>query len=751
MEKLNSISTPLDFTTFRTCPLCEATCGLEITYKNGKAITIKGDKKDVFSKGYMCPKGAALSQLHNDPDRLRHPLIRTGSTFREASWEEAFEHIEKTFMSIIEKHGRDAVAAYLGNPCSHTLDANLCAPIMLRALKTKNIYSASTVDQMPKHVSCGFMFGGPTTVPVPDIDRSAHLIILGANPLASNGSLATAPDFPGRLRALKKRGGKLVVIDPRRTRTAKLADEYIAIKPGSDIFLLLAMANVLFAEKKIQPGILAKHINGLDAIEKAVVDFTPESVENACGIPANVIRRLTSELAAAKSAAVYGRMGISVNRFGTAANWMVDVLNILTGNLDRPGGVMFPLPAHMPLKTKPGRRKWHTGRWKSRVRNLDEVKGEFPIHTLCDEIETPGKGQIKALLTVAGNPVIALPNSARVDKALAGLNFMISVDFYISASTRHAHVILPPTGPLTTAHCDTAFYSLAVRNIAHYSPPDFPKPTSEMDKWEILYKLGAIFNGLGATTDISVIDDITIEKFVTDSISKPGSPHTEKSEEILTSLKQYHGPDRILDFMIRTGAYGDQFGLNPQGLNLEKLKTHVHGLDLGPLKPQIPGILSTHSGKIELAPTPFIDDLKRIASDLNKKDTPELLLIGRRHLRTNNSWLANIPSLVAGPSRCTLQIHPKDAARIGLMDGDMAAISSQTGTLTVRVEITQDLRCGVVCFPHGWGHDQEGVSMKVARKHGGINTNLITDEAQFDPISGNSVLNGVPVTIVPAL
>lgn len=742
MEKINSSSSPSDFTTYRTCPLCEATCGLAITYKKGKAVSVRGDKKDVFSKGYLCPKGAALAQLHDDPDRLRHPLIRTGSTFREASWEDAFEYIENAFMSIVEKHGRDAVAAYLGNPCSHMLAANLCGPIMLRALNSKNIYSASTVDQMPRHVSCGFMFGSPVTIPVPDIDRSTHLIILGANPMASNGLIATAPDFPGRLRALKKRGGKIVVIDPRRTRTAKLADEYIAIRPGSDIFLLLAMANVLFAEKKIQPGRLAEHINGLDAIEKAVVDFTPESVQNACGIPADVIRRLAGELAAAENAAVYGRMGISVNRFGTAANWMVDVLNILTGNLDRPGGVMFPLPVHMPLETKPDKRKWLTGRWKSRVKGIGEIKGEFPIHTLCDEIETPGKGQIKALLTVAGNPAISLPNSARVDKALAGLDLMISVDYYVNASTRHAHVILPPTGPLTTAHFDIAFYNFAVRNIANYSPPDLPKPSSEMDLWEILYKLSAIFKGLGAATDISVFDDMTIENLVSNT--------TGRSEEILTSLKQYRGPDRILDLMIRTGAYGDGFGRNPEGLNLEKLKTHFHGLDMGPLKPRIPGILNTPSGKIELAPPLFINDLERIASELIKKETAELLLIGRRHLRTNNSWLANIPSLVAGSSRCTLQVHPEDAARIGLTDGGMATISSRTGTLTVPVEITQDLRPGVVCFPHGWGHDQEGVAMNVARKHGGINTNLITDEAQFDPVSGNSLLNGVPVTVVSA-
>lgn len=736
-----------DFTSYRTCPLCEATCGLEISYKNGAAVTVRGDKKDVFSKGYLCPKGAALASLHNDPDRLRRPMIRKGTDFHEVSWAEAFDHIETHLLPIMGKQGRDAVGLFLGNPCSHTLAASLCLPPMLKALGSKNIFTSSTVDQMPKHVSCGLMFGGPRTIPVPDIDRTSHMLVLGGNPLASNGSLATAPDFPGRLRALKKRGGKLVVIDPRRTETARLADEYIAIKPGGDIFLLLAMTSVLFEEGLIQPGRLADYINGLELIRAETAAFTPERVQHACGVKADVIRRLARELAAAPNAAVYGRMGISTVRFGTAANWMIDVLNVVTGNLDRPGGVMFPLPAHVPGKTKPGGKGWSLGRWKSRVKGLPEICGEYPSHTLCDEIETPGKGQIRALLTVAGNPVIGLPNAARVDSALAGLEFMISVDFYVNATTRHAHVILPPTGPLTTAHYDVSFYNLAVRNIAHYSPPDLPKPADEMDKWEILYKLGSIFGGYGSKTDISVMDDVVIEKAVGDAADKPGSPLSDTRDDILKLLKQNHGPDRILDFMIRTGAYGDFFGGNPQGLTLKKIKTHIHGLDLGPLKPQIPGILKTPSGKIELAPERLINDIPRITSALNEPEEETLLLIGRRHLRTNNSWLANIPALITGPPRCTLQVHPIDAVRLGLKDGGLAEMSSNTGSLISPVEITEDLRPGVVCFPHGWGHDLKGVTMSVAREYGGINKNLITDENDFDPLSGNSVLSGIPVKI----
>lgn len=736
-----------EYIRYRTCPLCESTCGLAITYRDGRAVSVTGDKKDVFSRGYLCPKGAALVRLHDDPDRLRRPLIRNGSAFQEATWAEAFKHVEDHLMPIIGQHGRDAVGVYLGNPCSHTPAATLCLPTALKALKSKNIFTASTVDQMPKHVACGLMYGGPLTIPVPDIDRTAHLLIIGANPMVSNGSLATAPDFPGRLRALKKRGGKLVVIDPRRTRTAKMADTHIAIKPGADIFLLLAMANVLFGENRLHPGHLEAHINGLETLRDAITGFTPERVQDACGVPANVIRRLALDLAAASSAAVYGRMGVSTVRFGAAANWMVDVLNIMTGNLDRPGGAMFPLPAHLPKKTKPGGKGWKMGRWQSRVKGVPEIRGELPVHTMCDEIETSGQGQIRALLTVAGNPVIALPNASRVDRALAGLEYMVSVDFYVNASTRHANVILPPTGPLTTAHYDVAFYNLAVRNISHYSPPDHPKPEDEMDKWEIIYKLGAIFSGFGADTDIATIDDFILDTLLAGAARKTGVALPGDTSEIRRQLKQYRGPDRILDFLLRTGAYGDLFGEKPDGLNLERLKTHVHGLDLGPLEPQIPGILDTPSGKIDVAPQQLMSDLERIKTALESKAPETLHLIGRRHLRTNNSWMANIPSLVTGPPRCTLQMHPEDARRLGLTDGDSARISTASASLSAPVEITADLRPGVVCFPHGWGHDLEGVTMRTARKHGGINKNKLTDDTDFDPVSGTSVLNGVPVQV----
>jgi len=737
-------------THYQTCSLCEATCGLSVTVEDGRVVSVRGDKENPFSRGYICPKGAAIGTLHHDPDRLRRPLVRKKGRFVETPWDEAFREVEKGLMPIVEKHGRDAVGVFLGNPCAHTMAGALCLRPLFKALGSKNIFSASTVDQMPKHVSSGLMFGHPLIIPVPDIDRTLFMLILGADPLTSNGSLATAPDWPGRLRALKNRGGRLVVVDPRTSSTAKQADTHLAIRPGSDGYLLMALINVLFAEGLVNLGRLDDFTNGIKTVKALCQPFSPSAVAEKTGLAPDRITDLARDLAGAESAVVYGRMGTSTVSFGALTNWLVDVVNILTGNLDRPGGAMFPAPAHMPLKTKPGGRGWTLGRWQSRVKGLNEVMGELPVSTLADEMETKGDGQIRALLTVASNPAISLPNAGRISKALAALDFMVSIDFYVTASTRHADVILPPTGPLSTSQYHMNFYNLSIRNMTQYSPPVLTMPDGEMEKWEIIFKLALIFSGQGAEADIAPLDDVILQFMVAKVTKDATSPLHGRDAEMLEALSATRGPERMLDFMLRTGAYGDGFGLDPKGLSLDMLKDLPHGLDLGPLKEVLPGHLKTPSGRIELAPAPMIEDVARLQKSLD--DAPaELVLIGRRHLRTNNSWLANIPALVSGPPRCVLHVNPNDAKRLGLKSGDTARIASRVGRLTAPVEVTDNIRPGVVSLPHGWGHDLEGVGMRTARKHGGINSNILSDEAAFDPISNTSVLNGIPVTVTPAV
>ncbi len=732
-------------TAYRTCPLCEATCGLEITVEGETIVRIRGDRDDVFSHGFICPKGSTLKQLDADPDRLRSPLIRRNGAHEPATWDEAFEYIAERLPALISAHGADAVAVYLGNPNVHSMAGPLYNRVLLKALRSMNVFSASTVDQMPKHVSSGLMFGHPDLIPVPDLDRTSYLLILGANPYESNGSLATAPDWPGRMAAISARGGKVVVVDPRRTKTAEAADEHIFIRPGTDALLLFALVHVLFEHDLVDLGDLAGHVDGLDDVGAAAQAFAPHLVAEACGVDAAIIRRLAHELAAAERGVVYGRIGTHTTEFGTLAAWLVDVLNALTGNLDAPGGAMFSRAAHERPRSPRG---WSTGRWRSRVRGLPEVRGELPVATLADEIETPGDGQVRALVTVAGNPVLSTPDAGRLDAALASLEFMVSVDLYLNETTRHADVILPGSSPLRRPHYDFAFTQLSIRNVANYSPPLLPAEGPE--EWEVLLRLAAIVSGMGTGENMTQFDDMMFGQLVARAAGDPASPvHGRDPAELVAATRGERGPVRILDFLVRTGPYGEGYGADPDGLSLEKLEAAPHGIDLGPLQPRIPSALATASGKVELAPESLLADVPRLAAAADEAGNGDILLVGRRDLRSNNSWMHNLEVLVKGKPRCTLQIHPDDATRLGLDGQGAAKVTSAAGSVTVPIAVTDSIMPGVVSLPHGWGHELEGIALSVAGRHAGVNSNELSP-GTMDPLSGNAILNGIPVEVAPA-
>jgi anaerobic selenocysteine-containing dehydrogenase len=725
---------------YRTCPFCEATCGLEVTTRGDEVVSVRGDSEDVFSRGFICPKAMGLKELHEDGDRLTAPLVRRGGELVETSWDEAFEEIDRRLSPILADHGRDAVAVYVGNPNAHNLGALVYGPAWTRVLGSKNVYTATTVDQMPKHVSSGLMFGGALSIPVPDVDRCQHLVILGANPLVSNGSLLTAPDMRGRLRALRERGGKVVVVDPRLTRTAKAADEHHFIRPGTDAYLLAGMACTIMEEGLDAPGRLAEHCEGLDEVRELVQRFPAERVAAVCGIAAEEIRRMARELAAADRAAVYGRIGTTTQEFGTLASWLVDVLNVLTGNLDREGGAMFPLAAAGQRNSagKPGSGKgFRTGRWSSRVRGLPEALGELPVACLAEEIETPGEGQVRALVTVAGNPVRSTPNSGRLERAVGGLDFMLSIDLYLNETSSHADVVLPAPEPLMKSHYDLALYQLAAHNVANYSPAILDRPADTPEEWQVLLRLAGVVAGQGPDADIDALDRMVIETLVRRELADPESRLAGLDpDEMMDSLEPRRGPERALDFMLRAGPYG---------LSLAELERNPHGVDLGPHRPRIPEVLRTASGKIELSPAPIVADTERLERGLARGNG--MVLIGRRHLRSNNSWMHNLDALVKGPDRCTLQVHPDDAARLGLEDGGPALVRSAAGELEAPVEVTAEIMPGVVSIPHGWGHDAPGARMAVAAEHAGVNSNLVADETLVDELSGNAVLNGIPVEV----
>jgi anaerobic selenocysteine-containing dehydrogenase len=728
-------------THYRTCPLCEAMCGLEIQTKGDQVTRVRGDRDDVWSKGYLCPKGSTLGHLHHDPDRLREPMVRDGDAWREVSWDEAFARCEELLRPIVEEHGVAAVTAYIGNPAVHNYSLSRYTGAVAGIPRLPVVWSAGTVDQWPKNLACAQLFGNPWSIPVPDIARTDLFVVMGANPHASQGSLFSCPDILGEIDHIRERGGRTIVVDPRRTGTVERADEWIPIIPGMDAAFLLAIVNVLDTENLVRLGALDGRVQGIDEVLLAARDFTPVAVADACGVPAARIRDLARELATTERAVIYGRIGLCNQEFGTLASWAVDVVNVLTGHLDVVGGAMFPTPAIATISQTARRRgPVKTGRWHTRVRQAPEVLGQAPISCLAEEIATPGEGRVRALITMAGNPVLSAPDSGRLDEALPMLDAMISVDNWLNETTRHAHVILPGLSQLEQPHCDEALWGFAVRSAVRWSPAVFPRDDRPQE-WEILIRLGAIVAGVpAADVDVKALDDVLF--------AERAARHGVDAADVMdqTSLR---GPDRIVDLTVRMSPWGDGYGERPGGLTLESLMNdHPHGVDFGPMVPKVDEILRTATGDVELAHDNILGDLPRLhAKVVAPRDG--LLLIGRRHVRSNNSWMHNVKVLVKGKDRCTLIVHPEDAGTFGLADGASARVSSEAGSVEVVVEVSDEIRRGVLSLPHGWGHDRPGARLSVAREHAGVNTNLLAPGHFVDVPSGNAAVNGIPVEVMP--
>ncbi len=733
----------------RVCPFCEATCGLSVEVGDKSIISVRGDKNDPFSRGYICPKAHGLKEIYDDPDRLRRPVRRTANGWEQISWEHAYEEVTTRLLEIRERHGNNAVGAYLGNPIVHDFGF-MYFPFLARTLNSRSIFNASAIDTLPKEVTTGLMFGGPfpATIPVPDIDRTDYLLIIGANPMISHGSLMTMPDAPGRLNAVLERGGRIVVIDPRRTETAKLASEHHFIRPGADAAFLLAMVHTLFEENLVSLGAAEGLTAGLGRVESIARDFAPETVASFCGIAAENIRRIAHEFAAAPSAVCYGRLGTCVQEFGTLASWGCDLLNILTGNLDRAGGAMFTTSAVTLAGLSKGKPFEHA-RWKSRVSGQPECGGLLPSSTMAEEILTPGKDQVRAMILLMTNPLRSAANSHQLERAFKQLDFLVAVDFYINETTRYANVILPTPSPAEQPHYEYGLYHLTVRNVAKWSFAAVPHDEATPEAWEVLLNIGARLMGM-VDASTKQIDDALFAQLAGTLVKRnaqwPGLTMAEVNEK----LGDTFGPSRTIDFLLRIGAYGDGFGRNPEGLSLAKLRATEHGIDLGPLQPRLAEIINTPSGKIELAPPTMVNDIARMRARMTNRDG-EMLLIGRRNLRTSNSFMHNLPALVKGRDVCTLHISPSDAARVGVADGGAARITSRVGSIVAPVEVSDDLMPGVVSLPHGWGHNADASQISVAKKHPGVNANQLTDDRAYDSASGTAVLFGTPVKIEPVL
>lgn len=721
----------------RTCPLCEGMCGINVAVENGRVTAIRPDHENVWSRGHICPKGTVLGQLHHDPDRLRTPVIRDGKSWREASWEEAFARISERTGEVRRKYGQSSIGSYTGNMTGKGFASSRYMMLFHRLAKFGQRFSSSTVDQIPKNVSCYIIFGNMWKIPVPDIDHTDLLVVIGGNPAASKGSLFSHRDVMGAIAALRQRGGRVIVIDPVRTQTAEAADQWISIRPGGDAAFLLGVAHVLYAEGRVRLGHLDGLVNGIDEFGEIAARFSPERVEAFCGIPAATIRSFALDLAGASRAAIYGRIGTCTQEFGTLASWLIDALAVLTGNLDRQGGSMWstqvaphldltpPLPSTGTVTGKP-----------SRVRGVPGILGQYPATCLAEEIDTPGEGQIKALLTMGANPVLSVPGSRRLDEALALLDFMVSIDVYINETTRHAHVILPSPSMLEQPHWDVWAWPWALTSGGHYSPALFELEGNRPEEWEVMTRIGAIMGGLD-DPDINALDD----DFFAGMCDAAGI-----DRKAAFSALPRRGPERILDLCIRSGPFGDRFGANPNGLSLDTFKAEPNGILLGPAKSQGASAITTPSGRIELVHPHFTADLARLETAM-RLPAPDLVLVSRRHLRSLNSWMHNVDTLVRGKERCTLQLHSIDASRLGIVTGDNVTVTSETGTVTAPAEVTDALRPGVVCMPHGWGHDLGGARLAVARRRPGTNINELNPASLIDAASGNAVVNGIPVQI----
>ncbi|MCB9780707.1 MAG: molybdopterin-dependent oxidoreductase [Alphaproteobacteria bacterium] len=691
-------------TALLACPLCEATCGLRVTVDGDRVTEVRGDPDDPFSQGHICPKGVAIGELHHDPDRLRRPVEKQGGTWVELSWEQALDRAADGIRALQSAHGPDSVAVYQGNPTVHNLGAMLYGGGVVRALRTKQRYSATSCDQLPHQLCAFWMFGHQLLVPLPDVDRTDLMLIFGGNPAASNGSLMTAPGIDRRLRAIRQRGGRVVLFDPRRTETARLCDAHHFVRPGTDALVLAAMLQVLFAEDRVRIGRLSGLVDGVDALADAVAACTPERAEAGSGVPADEIRTLARALADAERAVVYGRLGVSTQRHGVLCHWLIGALNLLTGHLDEPGGAMFTTPAVDPIGLKLiGRGSY--GRWRSTVRGRPEVLGELPAAVMAEEL---GSDAVRGLLCIAGNPVLSTPDGAALERSLAGLDFMVSIDPFVTETSRHADLILPPVGPLSRPHYDVVFNLLAVRNVARWSEPLFPPGPDDWDDGRILAGLH-----VRLTRGMAQVD---------------------------ARARRKAGQARIIDLALRLGPHGKRlFG---EGLSLAALKQHASGLDLGPLQPVLPERLFTD--RIDLGRAEVLAELPRL---LAAEPPAGLLLIGRRHLRSNNSWMHNSPSLMKGKPRCTLLVHPDDAAARGLVDGGTARVRSSVGQVQAPVQVSDAVMPGVVSLPHGFGHHRDGVGWSVAAAHAGVSINDLIPGDRLDEVGGTAVLSGVPVEV----
>jgi anaerobic selenocysteine-containing dehydrogenase len=704
------------------CRICEAACGLVATVEDGRVTALRPDPAHPLSWGFACPKGIAMTEVQNDPDRVLSPLRRVDGRLEPCSWDDAIADIGGRLRSLRDREGLSAAGWYMGNPSAFSSSHPLWVKGFLDAIGSRHYYTASSQDVSNRFAASALLYGSPVVVPIPDLERTSLLLMVGANPLVSHGSLLTAPRIRERLNAIVERGGRVVVADPRRSETAR-AFEHLPVRPDSDAWLLLSLLHVLFAEDRVDRDALRRQARDADWLEDLAARFPPPAAAERSGVAPGRIRELARALSEAEGAAVYGRTGSCLGRFGTLVAYLLDALNVATGNLDRPGGAVFGHAAISldDVAHRAGLATYDSHR--SRVGDLPEVLGSLPASLMAREITEPGEGQLRALFVSAGNPVLSVPDGRALEAALAELELLVSIDFYVNeTAARHADYVLPATTFLERGDMPLALMGFAVRPYVQWSDPVVEPAGEAREEWEII-------DALSRELGVVPLTPAALRRL-------PGP------------LARRVTPERLLDLLLRTGPDGDWFGLRRGGLSLGRLRREPSGVAL---RDEVPtGVLRDKvrhpGGRVRLRHAAIGEEVERLAADGPGDGEFPLRLIGLRELRSHNSWMHNSPKLMAGDRSHSARVHPADAERVGVGEGEPLRIVSASGSVEVAARLTDEVMEGVVALPHGWGH---AGGWRRANAAGGVNSNELASAAPEDlePLAGMAHLNGIPVRL----
>lgn len=730
-ERIN-MNKPLPVETKPTfCRICEPACGLKVTTQGNRVLKIEADEDNVVTRGFVCSKGIRFKDVHESPDRLRHPIKRVGDRWERISWEQAFQEIGEKVKGIRSRHGGESFAMYMGNPAGFSGTHPVFCQAFLAGLGSKHFYTPGSQDCNNKFAASQRMYGSPFVQPIPDFDNVDCFIIVGSNPAISHMSFINAARPVERLKALEEKGGKVYFVNPRRTESARRVGEQVFIRPGTDIWFLLAFLNELIASGGVQPSVVDKYMKGFDAVEQLVQPWTPERAERVTGIPAATLRAMVSRYSNAKGGALYCSTGVNQAQHSTLAYWILNVINCVSGNLDRRGGMLVSRGlVDLPKIAKKFGYGDRTDR--SRIGNFASVLDSFPAGILPDEIFTPGRGQVKALFVSAGNPVLSCANGTRMEKAIKQLELVVCIDLFRNETGNLADYVLPGLTWLERPDIPVGAAGLQTVPYIQWTDAMVQPDGEQQDEWWIYTELARAC-GVRLFGDKSFGGMLAHYYFM-------ANRYVQKLPLLgnLLAFDPAHMQSAMLLGSLRVKPA--QMRSNPGAILL---------------KPNLPkdflgSRVLTEDGKVDLAPAEYIEGAKMLESDFEREiaQRDQLRLISKRERFGHNSWMHNVQEFVFRNNTNFVYMHPDDAERCGLKDRELAEVRSATGNVTLPVKLTDDMMPRAIALPHGWGH-QRADGLSVASRTTGVNANLLAPDgpASLERFAGMALMNGIPVEV----